>query len=117
MIRRLLLLWAISTGAVMLLPVLFDGVEVDEWPSAALASVVIGLVNVSIGPVLKLVTLPLRWLTLGLFTLLINGFLLWLAAAAVDGFDVTGKGTAVLAAVVYSVVTWIGGLVLLPGDD
>lgn len=119
MLKRLLILWAISTGALLLLPVVFGaGVDVDDWSTAALAAVVVGIVNCTIGPVLKLVTLPIRFLTVGLFTLLINGALLLLVSNVVPGFEIDGFWTAVLAAIVYSVVTWLGGQILLrDGDD
>lgn len=114
--KRLAILWVVSTLALLLLPVLFAKVEVDDWKTAALASVVVGIVNCSIGPVLKFVTLPIRWLTVGLFTLVINGFLLLIVSKVVPGFVIDGFWTAVLAAIVYSVVTWIGGLVLVRDD-
>lgn len=114
--KRLAILWAISTGALLLLPVVFgDRVQVDDWKTALFASVIIGLINVSIGPVLKLVTLPVRWLTLGFFTLVINGFLLLFAAKIAPGFVIDGFWSAFFAAIVYSLVTWVGGQLLL--DD
>jgi len=116
MAKRLAALWLVSAAALMLLPVVFSGVHIDDWKTAAIAAVGVGLVNVAIGPVLKLVTLPLRWLTLGLFTWVINGFLLVVVTKIVDGFTIDGFGTAVLASVVYSAVTWVGGLVLVPSD-
>lgn len=114
--KRLAILWVVSAGALMLLPVVFADVHLDDWKVAAVASVVIGIINVSIGPVLRLVTLPVRWLTLGLFTLVLNGFLLVIVTKVVNGFTIDGFGTAVLAAIVYSVVTWLGGLVLASDD-
>ena len=115
--KRLVILWVVSTLALLLLPVLFgDGVNIDDWKTAALASVVIGIVNVSIGPVLKFVTLPVRWLTIGFFTLVINALLLLLVAKVVPGFVIDGFWTAFWAAIVYSIVTWLGGLLLLRDD-
>jgi len=116
-VKRLAILWVISTLALLLLPVLFSDVEVDDWKYAALASVVIGLINCSIGPILKLFTLPIRWLTLGLFTLIINALLLLLASEVAPGFVINGFWTAFWAAIVYSIVTWLGGLILVRDDD
>ncbi|MFN8050784.1 MAG: phage holin family protein [Acidimicrobiales bacterium] len=115
--KRLLVLWVISTVALLVLPAIFGDVSIDNWTTAAIAAVVIGIVNVSIGPVLKFIALPVRWLTVGLFTLVINGFLLLLVSKVVPGFKIDGFGTAILAAVVYSVVTWLGGQILLRDDD
>lgn len=117
-VKRLAILWAVSTGALLLLPILFGKrVEVDDWKAALLASVIIGLINCTIGPVLRFVSLPLRFLTVGLFTLVINAALLWLASEAAPGFAIDTFGTAFLAAIVYSVITWLGGQILLREDD
>ncbi|MBX7070091.1 MAG: phage holin family protein [Microthrixaceae bacterium] len=115
--KRLVILWVISTLALLLLPVVFSGVTIDDWKYAALASVVIGIINCSIGPVLKFFTLPIRWLTIGVFTLVINGFLLLMASKVAPGFVIDDFGTAFWAAIVYSLVTWVGGLILAPAED
>lgn len=116
--KRLAILWVISTLALLLLPVLFTKVEVDDWKVAALASIVIGLINCTIGPVVKFLALPVRFLTAGLFTLVINAFLLLLASKlGPDGFKIYGFWTAFWAAIVYSIVTWIGGAILIRDGD
>ena len=67
---------------------------------------------------LKLITLPIRWLTLGLFTLVINGACLFGATKVVDGFEIDEFFlTAILAAIVYSVVTSIAGKILINKAD
>ena len=115
MIKRLAILWVISTLTLLLLPVLFDKVYLRDWKGAAFAAVVLGLVNCTIGPVLKLVTLPVQFLTIGFFTLVINGVLLMIVAKlAGDGFDISGFWTAFWAAIVYGIVNWIGSSILLP---
>jgi len=116
-IKRLAILWVISTLALLLLPVLFDKVSVDDWKAAAIASIVIGLINCTIGPVVKFLSLPIRFLTAGLFTLVINAVLLLLASEVAPSFAIDGFWTAFLAAIVYSIVTWLGGQLLLRDDD
>ncbi|HBX76067.1 MAG TPA: hypothetical protein DEG43_00335, partial [Acidimicrobiaceae bacterium] len=62
---KLLIQWAISTGALMLLPVVFgDNVEVDSWKTAVIAAVAVGIVNTVLRPILRFVALPARILTL-----------------------------------------------------
>lgn len=118
MIKRLAIHWVISTLGLMLLPVVFGaGVEIDDWKTAAIAAVVVGIVNISIGPILKLVTLPIRWLTLGFFTLLINAVLLLIVAKVVPGFTIDRFWTAFWAALVYSIVTWVAGMIFVPDED
>lgn len=104
--RRVLISWAISTVAVMCLPAVFGSVSIDSWGVAILAAMVIGLINCSIGPVIKLLSLPITLLTLGFFHLVINAFLLWFASALVPGFVIEGFWTAFFAAILYSLVNW-----------
>ena len=75
------------------------------WP-ALLAGVVLALVNAVVRPVLKVLTLPLTLLTLGLFLFVLNAFCLWLTSVIVPGFDIQGFRPAFLGALVISVVSW-----------
>jgi len=75
------------------------------WP-ALLAGLVLALINALVKPVLKIVTLPLTLVTLGLFLFVLNAFCLWLTSAIVPGFDVKGFWPAFWGAVVISVVSW-----------
>lgn len=80
-----------------------------------LAALVIGLINAIVRPVAVVLTLPITILTLGLFYLVLNGLLFYLAAAVTPGFALSGLWAAVLGALVMSVV----GMVLhalVPGD-
>jgi len=72
--------------------------------SAIIAAVVLGLINAFLRPILVILTLPVNILTLGLFTLIINGALVMLAAAIVPGFVIGGFWQAVLFAIVLSLV-------------
>lgn len=103
---RLLLRWALSAMALMLLPQIIDAIHVDSFYAALAAAVGIGLVNALIRPILIIVTLPINILTLGLLTFAINGLLFWFVASFINGFTVTGFWPAVLGAIVYSVATW-----------
>lgn len=76
------------------------------WP-ALLAGLVLALVNALVRPVLKLITLPLTLLTLGLFLFVLNAFCLWLTSAVVPGFDIQGFRAAFLGALLISVVSWV----------
>jgi putative membrane protein len=83
------------------------GIQVDGvWP-AVVAALLLGLVNATLRPILLLLTLPLTVLTLGLFALVVNGAMLALVASLVEGVRVAGFGSAVLAALIISLV---GGL-------
>ena len=96
--------WAISALFLYVLSFLFRGVVVDSAITALVAAVVMGLVNAIIKPVLLFFTLPITFLTLGLFYLVINGLMLMLVSALVPGFYVAGFGTAFFAALVLSLL-------------
>ncbi|MBB5934162.1 phage holin family protein [Streptomyces zagrosensis] len=85
-----------------------------------LVALLFGLVNFVVKPVVKLLSLPLFILTLGLITLVINALMLlltsWLADKADLSFQVEGFGTAVVGGLIISVVSWIMHLVL-PDKD
>jgi putative membrane protein len=78
------------------------GVDIASFPAALIAAVAIGLVNAVIRPVLTLLSLPITFLTLGLFSLVVNGFCFWLAALIVPGFLVSGPLAFILGPVVLS---------------
>jgi putative membrane protein len=80
------------------------GVEVKTLIAALIASLVIGLFNSLLRPILVLLTLPVTVLTLGLFLFVINALMFWSAAGVLDGFHVSGFGAALLGSLIYSVL-------------
>ena len=110
---RLLLGWLINAAAIFLLPYLLAAVNIKDFGTAMLVALVIGLLNTFIRPVLLLLTLPVNVLTLGLFTLVINGPMFWVTSRLVDDFTITSFGWAVLAAVLYSLISGLISAVLL----
>ena len=113
---RLLLTWMINAAALMALPYLMHSVSVTSIKAAFIAALVLGLVNTLIRPVLVLLTLPVTFVSLGLFILVINGFLFWGVAQMVTGFHVAGFWSAMLAAILYSVISWTLSTLLLGKD-
>ena len=113
---RLLLTWLINAAALMALPYLMHSVTVDNVGAALVAALVLGLVNTVIRPVLVVLTLPVTVVSLGLFILVINALLFWLVANVVGGFHVAGFGSAFLAAILYSVISWALSTLLLNKD-
>lgn len=102
---RLLLTWAINAGVLLLIPSLIPAVRIQDFTTALVAALVLGLLNTIVRPVLVLLTLPITVLSLGLFLLVINGFTFWLASRMLEGFQVDSFGWALLAALVYSLAT------------
>jgi putative membrane protein len=96
-------------------------VEGTAWVAFAVMAVILGLVNAIVRPILKLLTCPLIILTLGLFTLVINGVTLFLAARITQGlgagYYVDGFIPAFLGALIVSVVSVIGSALFKEDDD
>jgi putative membrane protein len=91
-------------------------VTVTHFGAALVAALVLGLVNTFIRPVLVLLTLPVTVVSLGLFILVINGVLFLLVSHLVEGFHVAGFGSAFVAAILYSVISWALSTLLLNKD-
>ncbi len=104
---RLLLVWILNAIALLAVAYLFPGVQIQDWQAAAIAALVLGLVNAMIKPILVVLTFPVTILTLGLFLLVINALLFWAVAVLVPGFNVGGFGAAFVGALLYTVITWL----------
>jgi putative membrane protein len=104
---RLLLVWAINIIALVAVAYLMPSVTIASAGAAVIAALVLGLVNTVIRPILVLLTLPVTVLTLGLFIFVINGLLFWAVGSLVPGFHVSGFWSAVLGAIVFSLVSWL----------
>ncbi|MCI0547438.1 MAG: phage holin family protein [Candidatus Rokubacteria bacterium] len=96
--------WVVSALCLMLVTHLVSGFRVAGFGTALVAALVIGLINATLGFLLKIVTFPLTILTFGLFLLVINAIVLWLASALVPGFEITGFWPALLAAAILALV-------------
>jgi putative membrane protein len=113
---RLVLTWLINAAALFALPYLMDSVTVDNLGAALLGALALGLVNTLIRPLLVLLTLPVTVLSLGLFILVINALLFWGVARVVEGVHVDGFGSAFIAAILYSVISWALSTLLIKED-
>jgi putative membrane protein len=110
---RLLLNWILSALAVIIVSKIVPGFIVTGFVAALIAALVIGLVNATLGFVVKVITFPLTVLTLGIFWLIINAIMLELASVFVPGFHIRSFGAAFWGAIVLSLVNmllkWIAG--------
>lgn len=105
--RGILIRWLILTAAILSAAYLLNGIEIRNFLSAFLAAAVLGILNAFFRPILILLTLPLNILTLGLFTFVINAFLLKLASGVIPGFEVHGFWTALFGALIITLVSWL----------
>lgn len=97
--------WVINALILMGIAYIVPGIEVISFWTALIVSLVLALVNAVIKPIILLLTLPINILTLGLFTLIINGFMFWLVSTIVKGFTITNFWSAVIAALIYSLIS------------
>jgi putative membrane protein len=87
---------------------LLDGIIINNATTLILAGLLLGLVNAVVRPFVLLLSLPALLVTLGLFLLVINAAMLGLVALMLPGFKIAGFWTAVGAAIIVSVISWIG---------
>jgi len=97
--------WFVSALALWIVAQIIPGIQIRGFGDALLATIVITVVNAIIGPVLRFFTFPLIFLTLGLFLLVINAFLLKLASLFTPGFRVHGFLSAVAGSLVLTILT------------
>ena len=87
---RLLLLWILNAVALLAVTYLLPSIQVSGFGTALVAALVLGFINTLVRPVLALLTLPITVLTLGIFYLVLNGLLFWLASALLPGIPGAG---------------------------
>ena len=107
-IKRFLLSWGINTLAVAVAAFVVPGISYEhDWRVLLLSSLLLGVLNAVVRPLVMLLTLPLLILTLGLFMLVINAVLLMLVGTIVHGFEVKTFGWALLGSLVISFVSLV----------
>ena len=121
MLKYMIVVWASLAIAFAITAALVDSVDIDGGALTLIGiAAIFGLVNAIIGPLLRLLSLPLMLITFGLFALVINAALLGITAGLVDALDVGGFFSTVLAAFLISVisaaVTWVAMRFLEPGS-
>ncbi|MDD2822855.1 MAG: phage holin family protein [Candidatus Daviesbacteria bacterium] len=105
---KIILNWLISGFVIFMAAYLFQdkGVHVDNFYTALIIAVVLGIINAILKPILLLLTLPINILSLGLFTLIINAVLIMLATLIVPGFRIDSFWSAFLFGIVLSLLNW-----------
>ena len=99
--------WLVSALALYLTSLIVRGIEVESIAALLFAAVTIGILNAIVRPVILLLTLPLTVLTLGLFILIVNAGMLWMASKVVIGFHVHGFWSALGGWLLMSVFTFL----------
>ncbi|MBS4008750.1 MAG: phage holin family protein [Clostridium sp.] len=103
--RGFLWRWVFNAAALYFAAYILEGINIDSVAAALVAALLWGIVNTVIRPLINLVTLPINIMTLGLFTLVVNGFLLWLVADVVKGFSIDSIWVGIVGALLLSIIS------------
>ena len=99
-----LLTWLVTALALVITANLVPGFAITSFFAALVAAVVLGLLNAIVKPILVLLTLPITFLTLGLFLFVVNALTIWLAGSITPGFQVSGFLPALLGSIILTIV-------------
>jgi len=103
-----LLIWSIravlNIAAIIFTTQIISGFNVT-LVGVIVGSIILGIINATIRPLILILTLPINLLTLGLFTFVINGLMLWLVSLVVKGFAFQNFGVAIIAALILMVTS------------
>jgi putative membrane protein len=102
--KSLILHLVLTATAILVVAQVVGGVQVSGFGAALIGALILGFVNAFVRPVMILLTLPLTIVTLGLFLFVLNAFMLWLVAALVPGFQISGFGAALLGSLLLTVL-------------
>lgn len=108
----LIIVWILNAVALLVVAYLLPGIALASFWSAMVAAVVLGLLNTLVKPVLILLTLPITIVTMGLFLLVLNALVFWLAGSLFRGFQVDGFWWAVAGAILYSLISALFSMLL-----
>ena len=106
--------WLLSALAIFLVANYVPGFSVNSFTTALVVALVLGIINAFIKPILLILTLPINILTLGLFTFVINAFLLLVVSRLVPGFVIAGFVPALIGAVILWLISTIIHFVMFP---
>ncbi|MFA5725638.1 MAG: phage holin family protein [Candidatus Omnitrophota bacterium] len=99
--------WLINALAIFIVAHIVKGIEVSSTPVVLVIALVLGIINAFLRPLVILVTLPINILTLGLFTLFINGALFFFISKIIKGFVITGFWPAFWGYILFSIISFL----------
>jgi putative membrane protein len=111
-VRGLVVRWLVSALALYLTSLIVRGIVIDSVAALLFAAITIGVLNAIVRPIILLLTLPLTVVTLGLFVLVVNAWMLWMASKVVVGFAVHGFWSALGGWLLMSFFTFVINLLI-----
>ncbi len=112
--KGFLIKWAVNIAALIAVVHIVPGIYVDRLETVIVAALILGLINAFFKPFLILLTLPINILSLGLFTFVINGFMLYMASWLVRGFSIAGFWNAFWGALFFSIISFLLNIIISP---
>lgn len=106
---RLLTQFLATVLALFVASYLVPGIHVNDFYTACIVALLLGLLNLLVRPVLVVLTLPITIVTMGLFVFILNAILFWFVGSFVDGFDVIGFFPALVGSLIVSFANWLFG--------
>jgi putative membrane protein len=107
----ILVSWLVLTLAILLAAYLIPGIRVRSLGNAIVAAAILGFLNLVLKPIAMFLSLPLIIITVGLFIFVINALLLWLVAAITPGLEIRDFSSALLGALVVTIVSYLRAIV------
>jgi putative membrane protein len=108
--------WGITALSLWVASHVFSGIKFADTSSLIVSALLLGFANAIVKPLLIILTLPLTFVTLGFFLLVINALMLLLVSAMVHGFKISGFWTAFFASLFIAVLSLLMDAFLMPGD-
>lgn len=105
---KIILHWLILSASVLATTYIVSGISLSPvYTTALIVGACLTLFNMFIKPIISILTLPLNIVTLGLFSLVVNGLLFWFLGTVIKGFSVTTFSAAFVGAILVSIINWV----------
>ncbi|OQA92144.1 MAG: Membrane protein of unknown function [Elusimicrobia bacterium ADurb.Bin231] len=112
--KNLIVKWCVNIIALSVVVYLVPGIYIERWQTAIAAGILLAFLNTFLKPILLFLTLPFNILTLGLFTLIVNGIIFFLVSKLVSGFTLASFWNAVLGSIFFSIVSFFLNIMVMP---
>jgi len=105
--------WGVNALSIFIVAHIVKGIEVPSTSVVLVVALVLGIINAFLRPLIILITLPINILTLGIFTLFINGAIFYLVSKIVKGFVITGFWPAFWGYIIFSIISFLLSLLVV----
>lgn len=108
--------WTLNCVALFCVMKIVPGIHIERFKTLLLATFVIGLLNTFLRPVIMMLTLPVNFMTLGLFTFVVNAMIFYLAAHLVPDFKVDSFSASFIASILFSFFSFVLSIFIKPSS-